>query len=703
MPKQDSQPSPPLDQASLRPPWRVGVDVGGTFTDLVAVDAEGRVSVSKVPSNPADPSAGVISAVAAAAVASGLSTAEFLADCSHFVHGSTVATNIVVEGKGARTALLVTKGFRDSLEIRRGIRPNAWAHRTPFPPVLVPRYLRLPVSGRIDRHGQVIEPLAVDDVDAALGVLREEAVESVAICLFNSFLNGEHERAVAERIRERMPEVWVTLSSEVAPIVGEYERSSTAVISALVAPRVVSYVERLQQNLQRAGLRGPLLIIQSNGGTITAERVRTRPAALLLSGPAAGVGALELCSRALDAADLLSMEIGGTSCDVTLMSGRTTETTSSFQLGGYDVALPSVDIHSIGAGGGTIAAVDGAGLLSVGPKGAGADPGPACYGRGGTLATVTDAQLVLGRLKPGVLAADRKLDIELARKAIDAQIGKPLGISLEAGAAGIIRILEQHLVQAVRKVSAERGRDPRRFVLVAAGGAGPMHGAAVARSLASPAVYVPRLAGAFCALGMILAPVKHEHGRVALGPLDAERLNTLALTVKELEAAALQDLVADGFETSQMTFARELDLRHPGQIGTIRVRIEPTGPISLSAVAASFHREHRRLYGHADPTASIELAWASVTGFGAEASIDLAKAVQHRETAHSVARRPVYFDELGSFVPTEVYRGDDLAAGVHIAGPAIVEETTTCLVVPSDFTCRVDPYGNYVLEPLRKP
>lgn len=679
------------------PPWRIGVDVGGTFTDLVLVDAHGRQRVAKVPSTPADPSRGVIAAVETVAADAQLDAHAVLEKCSQFVHGSTVATNIVVERRGVPTGMLVTRGFRDSLEIRRGIRTNAWDHRRPFPPVLVPRYLRLPVGGRIDRHGKEIEPLCLADIDAAVDILKQEGVSSLAICLYNSFLTSAHELQAADRVRARYPNCWISLSSRIAPIMGEYERSSTAVLNAYIAPPVVAYMERLSTALARMGLKTPLLVVQNNGGSLTVERVRERPASLLLSGPAAGVGALALCGEALDTGNLLSMEIGGTSCDVTLLANAGAEIASEFELGGYHVALPSVDIHSIGAGGGTIATVDASGMLAVGPRGAGADPGPAAYGLGGSQATVTDAQLVLGRLRPGPLAGGRSLDVDLAHAAIEANVARPLGLSVDAAAAGIVALTEEKLFQAVQKLSAERGHDPRNFALVAAGGAGPMHGSSIGRKLGSPAVYIPRLAGTFCALGMLNTPIKHEQSRVILRRLADQEIPALQDLLRQLDADARAELAADGFAVDEMEIVRELELRHPGQIGSIRVAVRRQA-LRSSAIRADFDAAHRRLYGHDDATAPVEVTALFVTGVGRlqRLVLDPLSESSVRATA-PVGTRIVYFPPLGR-IETRIFRGADVGPGASIAGPAVVEEGTTCIVISPGDVCSVDTFGNYIIR-----
>ena len=457
-------------------PWRIGVDVGGTFTDLALIDAEGRLSIVKTPSVPTDPARGVIDALGKAAAGYGMSVGALLAGCRLFVHGSTVATNTVLEGKGAKVGLLVTDGFRDSLEIRRGLRENPWDHRTPFAPPMVPRHLRRPVRGRQDPDGREIAPLEPDDVRAACALFRQEGVEAVAICLFNAYADGRHERAAEAIVREAWDGRWISLSSAVAPTIGEYARTSTTVTNAAVAPRVVGYLRALDAELKALGLPGTLLVSQSNGGIVSVDQIAVRPVNLVLSGPAAGVGALRLAAQALGDADLISMEIGGTSCDVALMSAGRVATSDDLEIAGYHLSVPSVEIHTVGAGGGTIAGVDAAGMLFAGPKGAGARPGPACYGFGGCEPTVTDAQLVLGRLAPGAYAGGSvTLDPERAREAIRTRLAEPLGLSVEDAAAGVIRLVEQNLLHAVERISVQRGFDPRGFTLVPAGGAGPLH------------------------------------------------------------------------------------------------------------------------------------------------------------------------------------------------------------------------------------
>jgi N-methylhydantoinase A len=689
-----------LDKAAVVAPWRIGIDVGGTFTDMVLVDRSGAPKAAKILSTPRDPAAAVMAVIERMAGELGLTCRELLQGCHHFVHASTVATNVVLERSADPVGMLVTKGFRDSIAIRRGIRSNPWAHRTPFPPVLSPRYLRLPVGGRIDRHGREREPLSEADVKAAAADFRRAHVKSIAICLYNSYLNSEHERRAGDIIKQEYPDAMITLSSRVAPIMGEYERSSTAVLNAFIAPRIISYLKRLAEELRRSGLDTPILLVQNNGGSLRIENVEERPVTLLLSGPAAAAGALSLYASAVGSSDLLSMEIGGTSCDVMLTTKAGFQATPEFELGGYHVALPSIRIHSIGAGGGTIAGVDRSGMLFAGPRGAGADPGPAAYGRGGDEPTLTDAQLVLGRLRGGKLAGDIALNIESAERSIDAKIAKRLGISVRDAAVGILKLVEQELFHAAQKITAEKGYDPRRFVLVAAGGAGPMHGASVGRKLNSAAVYVPSFAGTFCALGMLNAPIRHEFVRAVTGILHPSLIGSLREALCVLEKEVSRQLGAEGFDRHEIELKRELDLRHPGQVGTIRIEIpgDLSAGATLSLTASAFVAEHERIYGYADLAAAIEVANVRVVGIGNTPALQLGASELRRGQPAPSSQRDVYFEETSGFVTTDIYRGSEMWPGASLRGPAIVEEKTMTVVVGPRDVCTVDGFGNYFIQ-----
>ncbi|MEZ5233537.1 MAG: hydantoinase/oxoprolinase family protein [Acidimicrobiales bacterium] len=611
------------------------------------------------------------------------STVGELERCSLFVHGSTVATNTLLEGKGATVGLLTTAGFRDALETGSGHSGGPVGTTGRPTPVLVPATCACPCGAarrrrggdRTARHGRG---------GRRAGDVPVGRRQSIAVALFNSFVDDGHEQAVRAELERLGAGPWVTTSAAVAPIMGEYERTSTAVVNAALAPRIVDYLRALDEQLRARGLSRAVLLVQSNGGVASVPQLAPRPVNLLLSGPAAGVGALNLYRSWAGTDDVISMEIGGTSCDVLLMADGQVDTKDELFIGGYHVATPSIDIHTIGAGGGTIARVDDAGLLVVGPDGAGADPGPACYGRGGTDPTVTDAQLVLGRLRPGPYADGvLTLDAEAARAAIAERVAGPLGIDVETAAAGIVALVEQHLLHAVEYLSIERGHSPRRFTLVAAGGAGPMHGAAVGRALGCRRVYVPRQAGAFCALGMLHADIRQDFQRFLLAEVATVDAARVLDAFAELEAQALDALQREGVEPERCELTRSIDLRYAGQLWSIRVTVG-TGGFDADAVRAAFESEYVRLYGHLQPNGTLLMSSVRVTGRASTGPLAPVAPPGGDGAPLPVETRKVFHGSSG-WLDTAVYAGRDLSPGARVAGPAIVEEATTTVVLgPAD-------------------
>ena len=695
----------PTTVSTPKAPWRIGVDVGGTFTDLVLADSRGKAWVAKVPSVPSDPSQGVLAAVQRIAVDLGLPKSEVLSQCSLFVHGSTIATNTMLEGKAASVGLITTEGFRDTLEIRRGLRSDQWNHRAPYAPVLVPRYLRRSIPGRIDADGSEHQPLDTSSVPEILADFENEQVETVAIALMNSFVDDRHEQQLAQVIREYWSKEWVTCSAEVSPLMGEYERSSTAVVNAALSPRIVKYLRSLDAELMAQGLSRPILLVQSNGGAASVDQLANRPVNLLLSGPAAAVGALNLYRRAIDHAgvgagdegNLISMEIGGTSCDVLLMSNGEVATRDDVDIAGYHVSTPAIDIHTIGAGGGTIAGVDEAGLLYVGPEGAGADPGPACYGIGGKLPTVTDAHLVLGRLRPGKSAGGTlDLDIDAAREAINIHVAQKLNMSTEEAAAGIIELVEQHLLSAVEHISIERGHSPRRFTLVAAGGAGPMHGANVAAGLGCARVHIPRDAGALCAIGMLHADVRQDFTRFLLGSLEETPTKTIEEGFDALTDRALAVLSDEGFSEPEVTLNYEVELHHPGQLWSIRVAVEAKG-FDAQAARSTFEAEYQRLYGHVQDEGTIMVSSLRLTARGSTGEVEMAGGNPSEGLPDPIDMRPVWFPGTG-WAKTAVHDGSLLRPGDSLDGPALIEEATTTVVARPGDRLWVDNSGDFFID-----
>lgn len=677
--------------------WRIGVDVGGTFTDMVLRYANGAISVFKVPSVPMDPSKGVMNVLQSAASQLKYDLQTLLSNCDLFVHGSTVATNTILEKKGAKVGLLTTVGFRDSIEVRRGIRENQWDHRRPFPEVLVPRYLRLPVSGRIDRNGEELSTINHEDVALACEIFKKENVESIAICFINSFKNSMHEEQVAEIIGRYWDGGWVSISSQVVPVMGEYERASTCVVNAYVTPAVSGYLQELDLKLKNLGLARPILLLQSNGGAISVHQISNKAVNLVLSGPAAGVGALNLFESYAESDNLISMEIGGTSCDVMLMSQGVVSVSDELKIDGYHIATPSVDIHTVGAGGGTIAWIDDAGLLHVGPHGAGADPGPACYGLGGLQPTVTDAHMVLGRLRPGSYAGGSvDLDLSLAIEVVQAKIASLLNISLEDAAIGIIKLLEQHLLHAVERISVERGYDPTLFTLVAAGGAGPMHGASVGRALGCRRIYVPRHAGAFCALGMLNSDVRQDYLQVYVGDLNSVNQSDLQNAYGLIETRAEIALISGGFQKGDISITREIDLRYKGQLWSIRVILAEG--MGETHIREAFEREHDRQFGHIQPEGTIEITALRVAGFGLiDRPNDPVKQARSAEP-NPIACRSTYIDEYKTWAEVPVYAGNDLSSGNEFAGPLLIEEETTTVFAQPGDKVEVDYAGNIIIH-----
>jgi len=665
---------------------RIGVDVGGTFTDLIVADGRGRLlCLAKAPSRPRDPERGVLAALERAAGQLGVRVPDLLGDCTRFVHGTTVATNALLTRHGARVGLLATSGFRDSLSFRRGFRENVWDHRAPNPPVLVPRYLRLPVGGRIDRDGRETAPLVAEDVRKAAEIFAREGVEAVAVCFFNAYLNGGHEEQAAALLERFLPGVHVVLSSRVAPVMGEYERTSTAAVNACLGPVLTEYLARLESALRGQGYGGPLLLVQSNGGMATVAHSRFLPAALVLSGPAAGVTAGRIYGGLCGAEDAVFFDMGGTSCDVTVLQRGQPGMVDQSAVGGYHVALPAVEVHTIGTGGGTVAWMDAGGGLRVGPMSAGAEPGPASYGKGGDQPTVTDAHLLLGRLDPrGLLDGEIPLLVESARAAFQ-RVGESLGLSPEEAAVGTIRLASRQMAGAVQTICARHGSDPRRMALVAGGGAGGLSASAVARICGMPRVIVPREAAACCAVGMVGGAVRYD--RLRSRRLRAGEVSG-GLLRQELDALATElraEILRGGEDPEKFSFITSVDMRYPGQSWHLTVEADGSAGEGPERLAERFHALHEAAYGHHRPGEPVE-----ITGFRVRAE-EPADPLRLGEPAPAAAGpcpsgwRRVFLESAGAWEDAPVFRGEDIKGSAEITGPAVVEEpTTTILVEPGD-------------------
>jgi N-methylhydantoinase A len=663
--------------------WRIGIDVGGTFTDLVAVDGRGRTTIAKSPTTPADPSIGVLDGLEALAAALGTTRARLLARTRRIVHGTTVATNALLTRRGARVGLLTTEGHRDVLEMREGLKDERYDLRLARPAPLVPRALRLGVGERMGPDGRVLRRLDMRSLDAAIARLRRARVEAVAICFLHSWRNPAHERAAARRVRRAMPGAFLSVSADVLPRIKEYERVSTTAVNAYVGPLVARYLARLEERLAGAGYGGPVLVIHSSGGVApVAETIRI-PAATALSGPAGGVAAAQRVAAIAGAPDLVAFDMGGTSTDISIILGGERPLTSARGLAGERIALPSLDIASIGAGGGSIARVDEGGLLRVGPASAGADPGPACYGRGGVLPTVTDANLVLGRLdEAGFLEGRMRLDLAAARRAVGT-IAHALGCGLDEAAAGIVRVVDANMAEAVRLVAARRGVDVRRFALLAFGGAAGLHASAVARALGISRVVVPRVASVLSAWGMLGTDLETTVSRSHVG--ETEALDAVAL--RRLFAALEREARARmaGWHRGRIELHRSADMRYGEQVYEIDVPLDGIAweRDDLPAqVAGRFARRHEALFTYALPDRMPVMVNASVRATG---RLDAMPREAERAASAPAASRASRRVHAGTWRAVPVLALDALAPGQRVAGPAIVgSPTTSVMLLPGD-------------------
>ncbi|MER8457712.1 hydantoinase/oxoprolinase family protein [Mesorhizobium sp. M1300] len=677
--------------------WRIGIDVGGTFTDVVAVGSRSGIRIHKTASTPDDPSVGVLAGVSALADTQGLTIREFLSACTHFVHGTTVATNTLLEGKGAKTGMLVTRGFRDAIEIRRGFRENVWDYRTPWPDVLVPRWLRRPVTERVLKDGRIEAEVDRADLDDAIARFKAAGVQAVAVCFINSYLDDTNEELCVRYLREAMPDCFVCGSAKLAAVMGEYERSSTAVVNAYIGPRVVPYLRQLDERLSELGLSNRLLLVQSNGGAAFIDDIEQRPVSLLLSGPAAGVGALDYFSGKDGLGGLITMEIGGTSCDVMLYDRGKVGETTRLDIAGYPAITASVEINTVGTGGGTIAYVDAGGMLQVGPQGAGSRPGPACYGLGGTMATVTDAHVVLGRLRPGAYA-DGSVNIrsELAHEAIAKHVAQPLGLTVEGAAIGIIRLAEQNMLHAMERMSSERGVNPQGLTLVACGGAGALHGVAVARLLGCRSVFVPRLAGVFCAFGMCNSNIRHDLIQSCMVELSDETLARISEQVAKREDEQRGRLL-ESFSSEAIVIDCFLELRYRGQQWTVRVPFFG-GTDSKQTLRRRFEEEFSSIYGYVQERNEVQIVAFHLIGKGRFPTLKLEAAGATAESPQASSTRSIWIDTRTGFVDAPVFSPSTLSPGARITGPAVIEELTTTILLGAADMLLVDEGGNYSIQ-----
>ena len=689
-------------------PIRVGADVGGTFTDVVLADAGGSVWTAKVPSTPPDFETAVLNGISRLLQDTGASGSEV----AEVVHGTTVATNAILERRGALTALITTRGFRDVLELRRIRAPQMYDLFFRKPPELVERFLRFELGERLSARGEVLAEVDPNDLDRIARSLKEKRVESVAVCLLHAYAWPQHETLVGDYLRRNLSDVQISLSSDVLRERKEYERTATTVVNAYVRPVMRGYLAAMRSGLEDLNIHSPLLIMQSAGGLTPEEEAARRPVYMLESGPAAGVLASQATARHLGLENVITLDMGGTTAKASLIEEGRVRYSPEYEVGaslsagnrltgggGELIRAPSIDLAEVGSGGGSIAYLDGAGGLRVGPRSAGAVPGPACYSRGGEEPTVTDANVVLGYIRPGRLAnGDIAIDPEAAASAVRDRIATPLGMDLLQAAEGIHRIANARTMRALRAVSTERGRDPREFVLMAFGGSGPVHAAGLARELHIRQVVVPPLPGLFSALGLLASGVEHHDVRSCLLLADATRADSLERIRRELRQKMLDRFEAEGYAAARVALNWSADLRFQGQASEIRLEL-PGGPLDgpgIQALNEDFEAEHERLYGHrSDPENPTEIIAVRLVGQVAAPGRESGfRPMDSAFTAQS--RRQAYFGSDYGVVDTPVVARSGLSETAR--GPLLIDEYDSTIVVPPFMSVRRDKHGNVVME-----
>ncbi len=683
--------------------WRVGVDSGGTFTDICLFDEdEGRVEVWKVSSTPDDPSRGIAQGVEEGMrrVAPDSPVPGKLV--SYFGHGTTVATNALIQHRGVKTGLVTTDGFRDLLEIGRQKRPDLYDMQADKPPTLVSRDLRHEVPERVMHDGRIDKPLDEARMREAAKALKAAGVKAVAVSFLYGFIRPEHEQRAIEILREEMPDVFLSVGHEVAPEFREFERLSTVVLNAYLGPVMHRYIERLTPRLRDLGVEATPHLTQSNGGVIGFSTAARMPVRAVLSGPSTGVVGAQAVGALAGFNDLITFDMGGTSTDVALLNQGECKLTAEAMVHGYPIKAPMLDIHTVGAGGGSIAYIDAGGLLKVGPRSCGADPGPVCYDRGNTEPATTDANVVLQTLNPEYLLGGRmKIRQDLARQAIG-RLADQLGLSLMDTAQGIISVVTANMARAIRVISVQRGYDPRDYTLMAFGGAGPLHAARLARELDMKRVLVPRNPGILCAMGLLLTDLRADFASTRLMPATQESVDDVARAFVALEKQAHEWFAHEEIAEVDQHIKRTADMRYAGQNYELAVPL-PAGPVTpqtLAALAAGFAETHKQRYGFVAEDEPVQLVTLRLEAAGRVRKAELKSYPDAGPDASAaiVGEREVWFPESGAFVKTPLYSRDKLRPGNRFVGPAIVEQMDTTTVVLPGMHARVDATLNLILE-----
>ncbi|TAK30394.1 MAG: hydantoinase/oxoprolinase family protein [Saprospiraceae bacterium] len=686
--------------------YKLGIDVGGTFTDFFLVGDDGSSAMHKTLSTPQDSSVGFITGIRELAEKLRLKEADFIKDIDTIVHGTTVATNALLTRGGAKTALVTTKGFRDALEMRRGIREERYNNHYQNAKPIVPRQHRYTVDERTDAKGQALKPLDTTELDAIVRKIKSGQIEAVAVCFMNSYLNSEHEKQATEYLRQQLPGLFICGSYEVLPSVRFYERVSTTCVNAYIGVVVERYLKSLLGKLEALNFKGKLLIMQSNGGVVTPEVACKIAAVTALSGPAAAPIAGAYYAGLLEYHNCITMDMGGTSFDASLVVNRQCITSTDCEINRYRIALPTLDIITIGAGGGSIGWIDKGGLLRMGPQSAGSLPGPISYGRGGEQPTCTDADLLLGYLDPDFFAGGKyKLNKPEAIALTAKNLGEPLGMSAHEAAAGMYRVINMNMAQGVREVSVERGYDPREFLLICAGGAGSIHAGEICRELEIPMFVIPNVASIFCSAGMLLGDLKHDYVRSYMTTLSGMDKKQFLKLYAEMKNEAIATLVAEGIAKDKIQYRPSLDLRYVGQYHEVpmEVAMEEILNVDLEAIAGAFHTEHNRLFGYELSregtrleVINIRLRAIGVTEKPPSLSSTADDAATSLESAIK-GRRPAYIPETGEMREVTVFDGDRLTGRFSIEGPAILEQVNTTVFLGESYNCETGIGGAFVV------
>jgi len=679
---------------------RVAVDIGGTFTDLIALnETTGDVFLSKTSTTPKDLTVGVKECVKKVNLN--------LNDATFFIHGTTVVINAILEKKGAKTGLITTKGFRDVYEIGRHNRPEMYNLFYKKPQPLIPRELRLEVTERVNHQGNIITLLNEAEAREVVRKFKEAGVESVAVCFIHSYVNPHHEVEMGQIIKEAYPEAYVSLSHQILREYREYERTSTTAVNAYVMPTAKKYLQDLEQGIENAGFAGDLLIMQSNGGVMTAETASVKPVHVIESGPAAGAIGAAYLGKLLGFENVISFDMGGTTAKTSLIEGGLPKVTTEYKIGGtrgHPISVPVIDLIEVGAGGGSIAWIDSAGALKVGPQSAGAEPGPVCYDKGGVQPTVTDANVTIGRINPKYfLGGEILLNVDKARDAIKTRIADFFGLELVDASHGIVKVADVTMSHAIRAITIERGYDPRDFAMIAFGGAGPMHSPALARELKIPNVIVPQVPAHFSAWGMLLSDIRHDFVQTYVRSLDEADVNEINDLCLKLEKEGAEVLRKEGISEDRMTLIRSVDMRYVGQEHTVNVPA-PGGvfePEDRKIVRNRFDELHEKRYGHCAREESTEIVDLRLTAIGVVTKPKFMEIKSGEEKPPIKAyrgNRLVYFEEQRDYVKCDVYLRDALLAGNMIYGPAIIEEYASTTVIHPEDTALVNKYGHILIK-----